>query len=63
MTTIVSAFIYLENNKNRSLEKYIHFGSKLLELNQNKIIFIDEKVYDKFEKYKSENTILNKNKI
>ena len=63
MTTIVSAFIYLENNKNRSLEKYIHFGSKLLELNQNKIIFIDEKVYDKFEKYKSENTILIKIKF
>ena len=37
MTTIVSAFIYLENNKNRSLEKYIEYGFKLLKLDQNKI--------------------------
>ena len=63
MTTIVSAFIYLENNKHRSLEKYIEFGSKLLELNQNKIIFIDEKVYDKFEKYKNDKTILIKTRL
>ena len=33
MTIIVSGFIYLENNKNRSLEKYIEYGSKLLKLN------------------------------
>ena len=63
MTTIVSAFIYLENNKNRSLEKYIEYGFKLLKLDQNKIIFIDEKVFEHFENFQNENTILIKIKF
>lgn len=63
MTTIVSGFIYLENNKNRSLEKYIEYGFKLLKLDQNKIIFIDEKVFEYFENFQNENTILIKIKF
>jgi len=42
MTTIVSAFIYLSTNKNRTLESYIEYGSKLLELNQNKINYLNK---------------------
>jgi hypothetical protein len=63
MTTIVSAFIYLSNNNNRSLEKYIECGKKLLALDQNKIVFIDEQVFEEFEKCKNDKTILIKVKL
>lgn len=55
-TTIVSSFIYLENNKSRNLDDYIKLGIKFLEQNIPKIIFMDEKLFNTFEKYQNENT-------
>ena len=46
MTTIVSAFILCPNNTNRIIEDYIKYGIQLLKLPHNKIIFIDEKVFE-----------------
>ena len=63
MTTIVSAFIYLENNKNRPLEEDLESGSKLLVLKQNKIIFIDERLYDRLKHFENDNTVFIKTKI
>lgn len=41
MNTIVSSFIYLNANRYRPLEKYLDFGSKILNINIPKIIFIE----------------------
>jgi len=49
MTTIVSAF--LKNlNSFRSIDKYIEYGKKLINSEQNKIIFIEEDVYTSYIK-------------
>lgn len=55
MTTIVSAFI--ANVNNYSLEKYITNGKELVNIPINKIIFIDQTLYDQFNEYKNEYTI------
>jgi len=49
MTTIVSAF--LQNlNSFRSVDKYIEYGKKLINSEQNKIIFIEEDIYTSYIK-------------
>ena len=63
MTTIVSGFIFCLNNTNRTVEEYIKHGIKLLKLPQNKVIFIDEKIFNLLEKYQNKQTILIKTKI
>ena len=55
--TLVSAFIYDEKHY-QSLDFYIKQGSKLLSLDFNKVIFIDEKVYHHFENHVNENNYL-----
>ena len=63
MTTIVSGFIFCLNNTNRTIEEYIKYSIQLLKLPHNKIIFIDEKVFEFVEKYQNKHTILIKTKI
>lgn len=58
MTTIVSAYLYLPTNKIRTLEKYINNGKKLLQVDTNKIVFIDELLIDKFKEYSNDKTVL-----
>ena len=56
MTTIVSAF--LSNvNSHRPVEEYIKFGKHLLLADVNKVIFIDEILYDSMSIYKNEKTL------
>jgi len=50
MTTIVSGLI-ANINSYRSIEKYIEYGKKLCKININKIIFIEELIYNKYFKY------------
>lgn len=45
--TIVTGFIS-NVNSSRSLENYISFGNKLINVKMNKIIFIDEEIYEKY---------------
>jgi len=45
MTTIVSAFL-TNVNSHRSIEKYVECGKKLCRANVNKVIFIEEHVYN-----------------
>ena len=45
--TLVSAFIYDEKHY-QNLDFYIKQGGKLLSLDFNKVIFIDEKIYHHF---------------
>ena len=49
MTTIVSAFIS-NVNSNRNIENYIEYGKKLCSININKIIFIEEHIYNTYFK-------------
>ena len=49
MTTIVSGLI-TNINSYRSIEKYIEYGKKLCKININKIIFIEETIYNKYFK-------------
>jgi hypothetical protein len=59
MTTLVSAFIANVNSrKDRTLEKYIEYGNILLQTKLQKIIFIDETIFDEFKKYSNEVTYL-----
>ena len=46
MNTIVSSFIYLNANRYRPLERYLDFGSKILNINIPKIIFIEPESYE-----------------
>ena len=55
-TTIVTAFLYSEDHY-QNLEFYIENGKKLLNFEMNKIIFIDERVHDKFSDFFTENHI------
>ena len=49
MTTIVSAFISNVNSrKDRKIEKYVEYGKLLLQTKIQKIIFIDELIFDEF---------------
>jgi hypothetical protein len=59
--TIVSAF--MENvttpewlERNNTFKKYTEYFIPLLQVNVNKIIFIDESVIDKYKSYENENT-------
>ena len=47
-TTIVTAFIYNINNNNRSIDDYIEYGKKLLRVNVNKVVFIENEIYNKY---------------
>ncbi len=49
MTTIVSAFIS-NVNSNRNIENYIEYGKKLCSININKVIFIEEHIYNTYFK-------------
>ena len=49
---LVSAFILLDNHY-QGLDFYIKNGEKLLAIDMNKVVFIDERVVHLFEKYKS----------
>ena len=55
--TLVSAFIYDEKHY-QSLDFYIEQGNKLLSLDFNKVIFIDEKIYHHFKNYINEHNYL-----
>ena len=53
MATIVSALL-TNVNSNRNIEKYIDYGKKLCNININKVIFIEEHIYNTYfinEKY------------
>ena len=54
-TTIVTAFVQnINNNKSRSIDEYIAFGKKLLNIPNPKIVFIDHQSWQEFfenEKY------------
>ena len=63
MNIIISAFIYLSTNSSKSLESYIEQGIKLLKLDIQKIIFISDNVFDYFEKYQNNKTILIKTRL
>lgn len=55
MTTIVSGF--LSNiNVNHSIEYYYELGTKLLNINVPKILFVDEIMYEKLESFNNECT-------
>ena len=57
MTTIVSGFLSKCNiNVNRSFDKYVELGIKLLIINVPKIIFVDEFMYDKIKSFDNEFT-------
>ncbi len=59
MTTIVSAFIANVNSReDRTIEKYIEYGKFFLQTNIQKIIFIDESIFDEFKMYSNELTYL-----
>ena len=59
MTTIVSAFITNVNNrKDRTIEKYIEYGKLLLKTKIQKIIFIDELIFNELKNYSNEFTYL-----
>jgi hypothetical protein len=57
MTTIVSAFLTNVNNF-RDIEKYIEYGRQLLLADCNKVVFIDELLYDKLSQYENNKTHL-----
>jgi hypothetical protein len=53
MSTIVSALL-TNINSNRNIEKYIEYGKKLCNININKVIFIEEYIFNTYfinEKY------------
>jgi hypothetical protein len=52
--TIVTSFICSSNRKDRPIDKYIDLGKILLQTKIPKIIFMDEKIYDKFSEYFNE---------
>ena len=59
MTTLVSAFISNVNSrKDRSIEKYIEYGKVLLQAKIQKIIFIDELIFDELNNCSNEFTHL-----
>ena len=59
MTTIVSAFISnINTRKDRTIEKYIEYGKVLLQTKIQKIIFIDEIIFNELKNYSNELTYL-----
>lgn len=55
MTTLVSAFLSNVNTR-RPVEEYIEFGKHFLLADVNKVIFIDETIYDLVSMYENEKT-------
>jgi hypothetical protein len=55
MTTLVSAFLSNVNTR-RPVEEYIEFGKHFLLADINKVIFIDEILYDNLSIYENEKT-------
>lgn len=55
--TIVSALIANCNN-DKTINKYIELGELLIKSNINKLLFIDESIYNRFQKYINNNTII-----
>jgi len=55
MTTLVSAFLSNVNTR-RPVEEYIEFGKHFLLADINKVIFIDETLYDNLSIYENEKT-------
>ena len=55
MTTLVSAFLSNVNSR-RPVEEYIEFGKHFLLADVNKVIFIDETIYDSVSIYENEKT-------
>lgn len=59
MITIVSAFIInINSRKDRSIQKYIEYGKVLLQTKVQKIIFIDEIIFNELKHYSDELTYL-----
>jgi Bacterial protein of unknown function (HtrL_YibB) len=57
MTTFVSGFLANANNrKDRTIEKYIDYGNKFVDLPVNKIIFLEKEIYDQYFKNKDNET-------
>ena len=52
---LVSAYVFTENHY-QSLDFYIENGIKMLSIEMNKIVFIDNRVIGHFEKYKNTQT-------
>jgi hypothetical protein len=52
---LVSAFVLLDNHY-QGIDFYIKNGEKILSIEMNKIIFIDERAIHHFEKYKNQRT-------
>lgn len=68
MATFVSAFISNANNrKDRTIEKYIDFGNKFVELPVKKVIFLEKDIYEQYFKNKDNELtkfiLFNKNDI
>ena len=55
-STIVTAFLYSEDHY-QNLDFYIDNGKKLLNLDANKIVFIDERLVNRFAEYSTENNV------
>lgn len=47
-TTLVSAFFSSPNIRHRNIEEYIEYGKKIINIQINKIIFIEKKIYDEY---------------
>lgn len=56
MTALVSAFINRYEEDSEQLITYLKRGEDLLKLDQSKIIFIDEDIYDKIREFENEKT-------
>jgi hypothetical protein len=56
MVTIVSAFINRYEKDSEEFISYLKRGEDLLKLDQSKIIFIDEDIYDKIREFENEKT-------
>jgi hypothetical protein len=58
MTTIVSALI-TNINVNRSIEKYVYYGIKLMKIPVNKVVYMERHIYDQyFQGMENYNTII-----
>lgn len=54
-TTLVSAFL-IDINSFTNLEKYIRNGIMILKSDINKVIYVDEYIYEQIKNYENENT-------
>ena len=56
MVTIVSAFINRFDEDSEICKSYLDRGEDILRLDQTKVIFLDEDIYDKLIKFENEKT-------